>query len=111
MSAAIPPRPFPWARYGWILAVLLLLTLLPLLSVLAASFLADANGCTLNEAQSQPCLIMGSDWGGALSFMFVLGWLALLTLPLGGGAAIVALIMLIIHFLAWRNGQAKDALQ
>lgn len=111
MSEAIPQRRFPWIRYGGMLALIVLLTLLPTFSALAASYLADTHGCTLNEAGTHPCLIMGSDWGGTLSVMFVMGWLTIATLPLGGGALIVWLVILIIHFLAWQNGQAKDALK
>lgn len=111
MSEAIPQRRFPWVRYGGMLALIVLLTLLPIFSALTASFLAETHGCTLNEAGSHPCLIMGADWGETLSLMFVMGWLMIATLPLGGGALIVWLVILIIHFLAWQNGQAKDALK
>ncbi|MBD8066467.1 hypothetical protein IC608_13405 [Devosia sp. PTR5] len=104
MNAAAAPR-FPWWVYGLLLVVILLFALAPVISVVIASWLAESNGCTLNEGSINSCMIGGSDWGGTLYTLFVLGWFALATLPLGGGALIVWLVILIIHRLAWRRMQ------
>ena len=99
---------FPWRRYLLVLAAILVLALLPLASVLVSSAIADWNNCALDEGSAHSCLIGGSEWGGALYTMAVMGWLMLLSLPLGGGAVLVWFIMLIIHWLAWRRQTASQ---
>jgi hypothetical protein len=107
VSEAQPARPrarrFPWAVYWLVFAILVVLTIWPVISVLVASSIAEANGCALDEGSVHPCLVDGADWGEALYTMAVLGWLMLATLPLGGGALLVWLIILIIHRIAWRR--------
>jgi hypothetical protein len=96
-------RRFPWAVYWLVFAILVVLTIWPVISVLVASSIAEANGCALDEGSVHPCLVTGADWGEALYAMGVLGWLMLATLPLGGGALLVWLIILLIHRIAWRR--------
>ncbi len=96
---------FPWKIYGLALVLIVLFASAPLIGVVIASWLAEANGCMLNEGTINPCMILGMDWGGALYTLFVLGWFMLATLPLGGGAVLVLAVVLIIHYLAWRNAQ------
>jgi hypothetical protein len=100
-----PDRRFPWRVYIVLGVLLLVLTLLPLLSVLFASAVASAHGCALDEGSIHPCLVMGSDWGEALYGFGVLGWLMLVTLPLGGSALLVWLLILLIHRWVWRRQQ------
>lgn len=99
MSAAA--RRFPWAAYVVLLVVILLLALAPLVSVLAASFIAGANGCPLDEGSPHPCLIAGSDWGETLYTMAVAGWLMLLSLPLGVIGLLVLAVILAVHHYVW----------
>lgn len=96
---------FPWRVYVLALALIVLFAAAPLIGAVIASWLAEANGCLLNEGSVNPCMILGMDWGGTLYTLFVLGWFMLATLPLGGGALIVFVIVFIIHYLAWRNAQ------
>ena len=100
-----PLRPFPWWIYWAALALILLVALLPAISVVVAGGIADANGCRLHEGFQNPCLVGGNDIGDTLYVMGVLGWFMLATLPLGGGALIVFVVVFIIHYLAWRNAQ------
>jgi len=87
-------------RLGWILVVLLLVIgLAPVASMLLASALAHLGGCVVNEAFPQPCVMLGSDWGGTLNWLFTNGWLIFLTAPaaiagcaLGIGLAVVSLV-------------------
>ncbi|MCP8882911.1 hypothetical protein NIM87_05325 [Devosia sp. XJ19-1] len=104
MNEARPAR-FPWWIYWLQLVLILLFALAPVISVIVAGWLAEANGCVLHEGNINPCLIGGADWGGTLYMLFVLGWFALATLPLGGGALIVWLVILIIHRIAWGRMQ------
>jgi len=65
-----------------IFIVLAVVCLLPLASVLASATIAALAGCELNEASTSVCSIAGLDIGGLLSAMFVMGWMALITLPM-----------------------------
>lgn len=76
-----------------VMAGLCLLCVAPILSVIASSAIADAYGCRLNEAGPNPCLVGGTDIGETLSFMFVSGWFALLTLPMLLGLAVLWLVV------------------
>ena len=78
-----------------VLTAVILLGLLPLFGVFAASWFAQANGCRLTEANPYPCIVNGRDWGGLLYGLALGVWLALATVPVallaGLALAIVAL--------------------
>jgi hypothetical protein len=78
----------------WVYVLLILYTLAPVLSVLISSGIAMALGAQLDEANNHPAYLLGVDIGGLLSVMFVLGWLALVTIPTG-------LIALVVFTIAW----------
>lgn len=85
-------------------ALIVLFAFAPLISAFSASAIADAHGCALDEGGVHPCLIGGTDYGETLSFMFVLGWFGLITIPLGALAAIVwCLILVIVLIVKYRN--------
>lgn len=77
------------------------LCLLPLAVSLFSILLAGIFGCELNEAGSEACLVLGLDFGGFLSGLFVMGWMALITLPLL--LAILALWALYEGGSLWRG--------
>ena len=97
------PANFPWRVYWLLFGVIVLFALAPILSALFSGLLAEVNGCTLTEHDMRPCVVGDMEFGGIISFFFVLGLFALATLPLGGGALIVWLATLIIHRIAWRR--------
>ena len=103
------PKKFPWAIYWLILAAIVLVALLPVLSVLFAAFVANANGCRLDEGSVHPCMVMGSDWGETLYTFGVMGWLMLATLPLGLFAFGGWLVALIAHRIAWRHTSRRQS--
>jgi hypothetical protein len=107
MSAERPAR-FPWWAYGLVLVLIVLFALAPVISVILAGWIAETNGCVLHEGDINPCMVAGSDLGPTLYTLFVLGWFALATLPLGGGALIVFLVILIIHRIAFGRMQKAD---
>ena len=76
--------------------VILLFALAPLLSPLMAGAIADMHGCALDEGGVHPCIIGGTDYGETLSVMFVSGWFAFVTLPLGALGLVVWAIVLTI---------------
>lgn len=70
-------------------AVLIGLCLLPLAAVMFGAALAALVGCELNEGVTNVCNVAGIDIGGLLSGLFVMGWLALITLPLLMGVLVL----------------------
>ncbi|MBJ3786608.1 hypothetical protein [Devosia sediminis] len=107
MSDRRPAR-FPWRTYAILFVVIALFAAAPLLSVYFTYLVADANACTVNEATVHPCIVLGMDVGGLLYFTGVMGWFMLATIPLGGGALIVWLVILIIHRIAWGRMQKAN---
>jgi ABC-type cobalamin transport system permease subunit len=69
--------------------------LLPVVSLLIAATVANMNDCALDEASAHACVLLGVDWGGLLAFMAMAGWLVFFTVPLGGLAALLGLVVYI----------------
>jgi hypothetical protein len=67
-------------------AAIVLVAVAPLISVLISGVIAGVLGCELDEGSLHPCPLLGVDLGEILYVMFVLGWFALVTLPLGAVA-------------------------
>jgi hypothetical protein len=89
------------------LGLIVLFAAMPVLLTLAASVVAGALGCRLNEGGVHSCVLFGHDIGGALNTMFVSHWFAYTTIP-GAVAAlvvwiVVALILLVLR--RWRRRQ------
>ena len=106
--SAFGKRPFPWSIYWVLLGALVLFAFGPVLSVMAAIGLANMGGCVINEASVHTCMVLGMDLGGLLAFMFIFGWFALVTLPLGLGLVVVWLAVIIIHRIAWGRLQQPN---
>ncbi|MEP9377624.1 hypothetical protein ABLE91_12970 [Aquabacter sp. CN5-332] len=87
--------------YSLSLLCIALFALFPVISVALVSLVATAAGCTVNEGGVHPCLIAGADLGGLLYTMGVLGWLGLVTLPVGAILLAVWAVLLLGH-LGWR---------
>ena len=105
-----PPLPhgrrFPVVTYAALLILIVLFAAAPIISVVISSWIAQANGCVLNEGGVNPCVINGTDWGETLTTMFVFGWLTFLTAPLGAIALLIWLIALVLHVVAHRRRRA-----
>ncbi len=88
-----------------ILGAALLLSLLPVLSTLAASVTANALGCALDEGSIHPCPAFGADLGGALYTAAMLGWLGLVTLPFAALAALLISLLALFDLIRylWRR--------
>jgi hypothetical protein len=96
-------RKFPWIIYLLVLVLILAFTLAPIGSVVACSWIANAYGCKVDEGSVHPCLINGIDRGELLYTLGVLGWLMLVTLPVGGLAVLVWIVVLIVHRSRWKK--------
>lgn len=70
---------------------------LPLVCVLLASLLAQSFGCELDEGSIHHCYAFGRDIGETLYSLGVMGWFALITIPVGGFLALAGLIGLIVN--------------
>lgn len=79
---------------GWLLIALW--TFSPILSVLIASGLASAFGCHVDEGSAHPCMAFGTDIGGLLYTLFVMGWFFFLTIPSGLVAAVIFLVVIVL---------------
>ena len=77
----------------------------PILVVLTAGTVASANGCTLHEGFPNPCVVGGTDIGGTLYAMGVIGWFMLATIPLGIAAAVIWTLV----WLALRRRASRPA--
>lgn len=85
------------------LVVVILVCLLPLAAVFLSSWVADANGCTLNEASTHPCIVAGRDVGELLAFGFVSGWFMLVTLPVAFVLTVVLLVRVVRNAIRRRR--------
>ena len=97
----VAKRRFPWWVYWIVLAVILVVALAPLISVIIAGSIAEANGCALDEGSVHACIVGGNDMGSTLYAMGVMGWFMIATIPLGAGAVLVWVVVLIAHRLYW----------
>lgn len=70
--------------------------LIPVVIVLLGQVPALLANCEVNEAYVQPCIFLGMDIGGPLAGMLMLGWFALITIPVGGGVAVLGLLLFVL---------------
>jgi hypothetical protein len=100
-----PRYPFVWL--GVPLALILLFAIGPLLALLAGGAVADALGCRMPVAASEPCLFMGMNLADALSIAVFFGYLAFWTFPTGttllGLWLVAAVIVTLVWWLRWRR--------
>ena len=74
----------------------ILICLTPVFGVVWSSWFAERHDCVLNEAGRHPCIVNGEDWGGTIGGAFILGWLGLVTLPVG---ALILLALCIVTLI------------
>ena len=75
-----------WSKlktFRWIIGGLLFASSVPVLSLALAATLSKLLGCTLNEADIHPCYVLGISIGPLLYGLSIMGWLMILSLPLG----------------------------
>jgi hypothetical protein len=78
---------------------------------LVAGTIAEAHGCQLDEGSPHPCMIDGVDRGQDLYTYGVLGWLALGTIPIALGVALIYLVIVIIVAIVQASRRRKAAAQ
>jgi hypothetical protein len=85
------------------LALITLIALSPIASVATCAWIANAHGCKVDEGSVHPCLINGKDYGQLLYTLGVMGWLMLITLPVGALAFALWVAVLVLHRTRWRK--------
>lgn len=89
------------------LAISIVFAALPLLVTIGAGLIASALGCKLDESGTSICLLGSLDIGGDLSTLGIVGWLSLITIPIGALAALLSVFVALAGFsrYAWtRSG-------
>ncbi len=97
---------FPWIPYWIFLGLILLVALAPVGSVVTCGIIANAHGCRVDEGSVHPCIINGHDYGQLLYTLGVLGWLMLVTLPLGAFGLVLWVLVLVFHRIIWQKRYA-----
>jgi hypothetical protein len=93
--------------YFWLARICLwvaVIAALPVVSLFLSYAIGAPLGCVVNESGASPCPFMGIDLGEMLLTMMILGWLGLITLPVGCVALTVWLVAWIGQRL-WRHRQ------
>lgn len=78
----------------------------PLLGVMWVGAVAEANGCQVDEGSVHSCIVDGRDMGQTLYTVGVMGWLMLVTIPLGLGAAGLYVVVVTAYYLI-KRGRGK----
>lgn len=95
------PRPrYPFAWLGVPLGLILLFTFGPTMSLILGAAVGGALGCSNPISAIEPCLFMGVDFAGPVIIAILIGYLGLVTVPIGttllgiwfGAAVIVTLV-------------------
>lgn len=68
----------------------------PIAIAIGAGATGSLVGCNINEAGTDPCIVLGVPLGDTLAGFFVFGWLGLLTIPLGALGALLSLGFVVV---------------
>ncbi len=87
-------------RGGWVLsAVLVVIGLIPVLSITAASVIGAVGNCRVHDGYAETCLIGGRDWGGALALLDSIGWFFFLTAPIALAGFVLGIVLALLSLL------------
>ena len=95
--------------HGFVILAILLFAIGPFIGVAYAGSLAGKYGCQLDEGSAHPCLVNGVDRGDDLYALGMLGWLGLVTIPLGMAVLAVYLLLVLVFSLARRKRRKGTA--
>ena len=91
-----------------VLWIIVAICSLPIVGAVWAAWFANRHGCSLNEAGSHPCIVNGTDWGQTLAGVFVSGWFAIVTIPIGLAALAIIIVMFIVGRIRKRRAGKSD---
>jgi hypothetical protein len=86
-----------------LMVILVLATLMPFLSMLAADAIARFYGCELDLASVKPCLVGGRDIGEGLFTLGMMGWFLFATMPAFLGLAALWALVELVRWLGRRR--------
>lgn len=89
------------------LVISIVVAVLPLLVTMVAGLIATMLDCQLDESGTSVCMLGSLDIGGELSKLGIVGWLSLITIPIGALAALLSVFVSLAGFsrYAWtRSG-------
>ena len=86
-----------------VMAILLLLGLAPLMSMAAAEFIAQVNGCKLDLTGAHPCIVAGQDIGHTLLTLGMMGYFLFVTLPAVTAVVGLWIVVELIAFMRRRT--------
>jgi hypothetical protein len=96
-----------------VITIILLVAFSPLFGVMYAGAVAQANGCTLDEGSVHPCIVNGVDQGDSLYTLGVMGWLMMVTIPVGvllaGAYIVLVLVIFFIRRYLAKKGSKKSS--
>jgi hypothetical protein len=90
--------------FFYIFLAAVVIGLIPIFTVLAATLIAGIAGCDVNEGSANTCMVLGADIGSTLYTMFVMGWLGLISLPIAALGALGLLILGLISLIQKLRG-------
>ena len=90
--------------FGYIGIVLLACS--PIIIAVLAGFFGSCLGCNINEAGTDDCIRLGIPFGTIFSMFLVLGWFALLTIPIGAIAIVGWTIYCIVILIRDKKNKA-----
>ncbi len=96
-------RGFPWLRYLLGFLAIFAFMIAPIVVAVGSGNFAAAHGCQVDEGSVHPCVIGGTDYGKTFYSLGVVGWLMLVTFPLGLVAGAALFVGMVVHLLARRR--------
>ena len=86
-----------------VMAILLFICLLPLMSMAAAEFIAQVNGCKLDLTGAHPCVVGGRDIGHDLLTLGMMGYFLFATMP---AVAAIVVLWVLVELVAFARRRA-----
>lgn len=84
-------------RFGfWLFIAGIFFAFLPLIGLFLGAGIASLGDCRVHEGFPEPCVLLGIDLGNMLYGITGSGWYIFATIPIGGLAALIGLVLYFI---------------
>jgi hypothetical protein len=110
VPVAAPPRPRQFGMLWYWLSLLAIFgfAVCPMVLFVAGVIIAGDHNCAINEGNTSPCLIDGTDWAQTLQFFGLAPLYLLATIPIAIVLGVVWVIALLVHQNRWYKRQARQ---
>jgi hypothetical protein len=95
--------------FGLVALLIILVALAPMLVSMGAGLYAEHHGCILHEGAISPCVVGNVDVGKTLYSLGMLGWLGIVTLPIGAVALLVLIVSWIVATMVTQARRRRTA--